>query len=323
MKNNSFIIDNIKYKCDELGLIYVNHYVEKDSKNKHRYYVQFVCNKHPTVGVQINEWSHLVRSKYACRICSGKYKNISEFILGNTQINSNVNILSEYSGFNNSLQCECNICKHIWKTTPHSLKNGSGCPECGRRKAGLSKRMSHDEYVIKVYNNNPHIEVISQYLTLKDPVTCQCKIDGTVFVVSSADNLLYENVQCPYCSTSKSEQLIIDILNKYNYDYEFHYRFDDCKHIHTLEFDFAIFHNNNLLCLVEYDGEQHFKPIDFAGKGELWALQQLHITQRRDQIKTDYCLKNNIPLIRIPYWERQNLEHYLLSQLDNVCNIAV
>lgn len=34
-----------------------------------------------------------------------------------------------------------------------------------------------------------------------------------------------------------------------------------------------------------------------------------------DKIKTDYCNNNNIPLIRIPYWERPNIERYLKNKL--------
>lgn len=323
MSGNSFTIDNIKIKCKELDLTYVGHYKELDNSKHTRYYVQFICNKHPSVGVQINEWSHFLTAKHACRVCSGKYKNIYEFILGNPQINSNVHILSGYNGFDKPLDCECYICKNRWVTTPHSLKNGSGCPECGKVKAALSRMTPHEDFINKVYQNNPNIKIISRYCGLKNPVTCMCKIDGTVFDVSKASNLLYENVQCPYCSTSKSEQMIMNILNHNQYNYKFHYRFDDCKYIHTLEFDFAIFEYGNLLCLIEYDGEQHFKPIDFSGKGDLWALDQLRITQRRDQIKTNYCFQNNIPLIRIPYWERNNMEDFILSKINEIRSIAI
>ena len=48
--------------------------------------------------------------------------------------------------------------------------------------------------------------------------------------------------------------------------------------------------------IIEYDGEQHFKPIDVWG-GE----EALSNTRERDLIKNKYCFDNNIPLIRIPY----------------------
>ena len=65
--------------------------------------------------------------------------------------------------------------------------------------------------------------------------------------------------------------------------------------------------------LIEYDGQQHFKPIDFAGKGEEWAIKNMLETQRRDNIKTQYCKDNNIKLIRIPYFEFENIEQIFID----------
>lgn len=311
--------EEIVAKCQELNLEYVKYVFEK-----HDTVIYYICNKHPTIGVQTITWSHLKNARFGCRVCSGKYKNIEEFLLGNPQINRSVHILGEYIKYDEPIDCECNDCGHLWATTPASLRTGSGCPECGKIRSGLARRVSPEIFASKVYEQNPNIAIITPYTKLHNPITCQCKIDGTIFTVSSAANLLYENVQCPYCTTSKAEREIINILKKHSFNYEFHYRFDDCKYINKLEFDFAIFdERDNMICLVEYDGEQHFKPIDFAGKGELWALNQLRVTQERDRIKTNYCYKNNIPLVRIPYWERKNMEHFLLSKINLLCTVIV
>lgn len=64
-------------------------------------------------------------------------------------------------------------------------------------------------------------------------------------------------------------------------------------------YDFAILKDNNVVRLIEFDGEQHFMEIPAWGK--------LEITQKRDKIKNDYALTHNIPLVRIPYWERDNI----------------
>lgn len=73
-------------------------------------------------------------------------------------------------------------------------------------------------------------------------------------------------------------------------------KFDDCKYIYTLRFDFAIMQNDKLLGLIEYDGKQHFEPIEFFG-GEDGFRQ----TKERDEIKNTYCKDHDIPLIRLPY----------------------
>ena len=47
---------------------------------------------------------------------------------------------------------------------------------------------------------------------------------------------------------------------------------------------------------IEYQGEQHYKEIGFTTNRVLQARQKL------DQEKTEYCNKNGISLIHIPYW---------------------
>ncbi|TCJ01075.1 DUF2726 domain-containing protein [Cytobacillus praedii] len=85
------------------------------------------------------------------------------------------------------------------------------------------------------------------------------------------------------------------------------YKFPDCKYINALPFDFAVFDNENkLLCLIEYDGEQHFESIEYFG-GE----EKLEITKIRDEIKNRYCEDNNLVLIRIPFWEKDNINNIL------------
>ena len=61
---------------------------------------------------------------------------------------------------------------------------------------------------------------------------------------------------------------------------------------------------------IEYDGEGHFIPIDWAGRGEAWANESLYATQRRDEIKNNYCFENGIELLRISYFEIDDIETY-------------
>lgn len=69
--------------------------------------------------------------------------------------------------------------------------------------------------------------------------------------------------------------------------------------------------------MIEVDGEGHYKPIQFGGK-DYDANKGYQTTIRHDNIKTEYCIANNICLIRIPYWERDNLETYLFEKLECV-----
>ena len=73
-----------------------------------------------------------------------------------------------------------------------------------------------------------------------------------------------------------------------------------------LRFDFAIFNNNKLKYLIEYDGEQHFKYQYNSGKS--WNTESHYKeTIYKDNLKNEYCIKNNIPLYRIPYTDIKDI----------------
>lgn len=63
---------------------------------------------------------------------------------------------------------------------------------------------------------------------------------------------------------------------------------------------------------IEYDGEQHFLKGCFGDTNGQVLLE----TQKRDNIKTQYCLDNNIKLVRIPYWEFNNIENILKQAIN-------
>ena len=89
--------------------------------------------------------------------------------------------------------------------------------------------------------------------------------------------------------------------------------FADCKDAHVLPFDFYLPQYN---ILIEFDGEQHYHPIPRGKNND--GTKDYEILTKHDKIKTDYCIKNNIKLIRIPYWERYNEKEVLLSYLKKM-----
>ena len=108
---------------------------------------------------------------------------------------------------------------------------------------------------------------------------------------------------------SKGEMLILIYLRKKGVILEQQKQFVDCKNILPLPFDFYLPEYN---MLIEFDGEQHFK---FNPKGDFIKTQEeLDERQRLDKIKTEYCINNNIKLLRISYKEIDNIDN-ILSKL--------
>ena len=48
---------------------------------------------------------------------------------------------------------------------------------------------------------------------------------------------------------------------------------------------------------IECQGIQHFKPIDFAGKGEKWANKLFEDNKKRDKLKKELCENHGVKII--------------------------
>ena len=107
----------------------------------------------------------------------------------------------------------------------------------------------------------------------------------------------------------------MDWLKKNNFEYKNEYIFNDLisdKNAY-LRYDFAVFINSKVT-LIEYDGEFHYKKI----------IDEESFNRRKmlDKQKDEYAINNNIPLIRIPYWEYENIEKILTEALLEKTNDA-
>lgn len=125
---------------------------------------------------------------------------------------------------------------------------------------------------------------------------CKCGICGNEFIALPAKVNNGHITSCGCAIQSSGERYILSVLKELDVIFINQYTFSDCKYKQLLKFDFAIFNDNKLLYLIEYDGKQHFEPIDWFG-----GIKGFEETQIRDNIKNEYCQKHNIPLLRFPY----------------------
>ena len=141
---------------------------------------------------------------------------------------------------------------------------------------------------------------------------CKCPLCNNLFYELPAKVNNGHTTSCGCRIQSFGEQYIQSLLENLHIEFKPQYSFSDCKCVYILHFDFAIFNNGTLLGLIEYDGRQHFEPVEFFGGQEGFKK-----TKIRDEIKNTYCKTNNIPLLRIPYTlsiqdiEEKIYEYYL------------
>ena len=128
---------------------------------------------------------------------------------------------------------------------------------------------------------------------------CDCGNPNPIFVPSSA--LKNGNTQSCGClkHTSIGEEIIANLLIENNISFKRQFTFPDLfsPKGSLLRFDFGIYNEQGALkYLIEYDGIQHYMPVEYFG-GEK-AFEYL---QECDKLKEEYCKDWNFPLIRISY----------------------
>ena len=236
---------------------------------------------------------------------------IQEFYKKNKNA-KNIEILNKYINNKTSIKCRCKIDNYEWEVKTNALlSQNQGCPKCKNRKQSKRQTFTHDEFLEKFKKQNinaKNIEILEEYKNNKIKIKCKCKIDNYIWYANPF-NLLYDNSGCPKCSSSKGEKRIAEYLNSKNIQYKEQYRFKKCKFKYQLPFDFYI---PSLNTIIEYDGRQHYEIVDHFG-----GLDGFIDTKIRDTVKTIYCKKNNIKLIRIPYWNYDRIEEILDINIED------
>lgn len=198
-------------------------------------------------------------------------------------------------------KCRC-FCGNEFVTRGADISNGhtSSCG-CTHTKAIIEAGKKNEHKIINLVGQRFGTLEVLEDTGKRDScrsVIWLCKCDcGTLKEISSHG--LKQGTQSCGCIKSKGELEISKILSTNNVPFTTQKMFDDCRFEDTnalAKFDFYV--NNNYL--IEFDGEQHFGNMT-----NNWGNSNLYDqVKKRDEFKTNYCLINKIPLIRIPYSKR-------------------
>ena len=190
--------------------------------------------------------------------------------------------------------CECG-CENKTKriVSGRNLRNGKtkSCGCIGKNSEYLIKDLTGERF--------GKLVVLKRVGSQNSHATWLCKCDCGNTTIVAGNHLTCGNIKSCGCTReSHGELKIKEILENNNINFEQQKKFENCKDIRVLPFDFYI--DNKYL--IEFDGEQHFKPVEHFKGEEGYKIRQEH-----DEIKNQYCKDNNIPLIRIPYTHLNDL----------------
>jgi len=279
---NEFIEDAKKIHSDKYDYSLVS-YINNKTK------IKIIC---PIHGIFEQIPIYHINKKCGCPKCKFEklkklFSHSKEYFIEKSKINHRNKYdysLVKYINNRTKVKIICPV-HGVFEQTPFKHVN-RGCQLCG----GTSKNTIDNfiEKAKKIHNNKYDYSLV-EYINNKSNIKIICKEHG-IFEQTPSKHINSKQ-GCPICGESKGEREIRDILTDNNIEYISQKKFDNCKYFRPLPFDFYLPNYN--IC-IEFNGIQHHEPIPFFGGIDAHNKQII-----KDNIKEEFCINNNIKLIKI------------------------
>ena len=283
-------------------------------------YVAIKCIKCKKIIVR--NWKILKGKKgFHCKDCAHSITTDSVKIT-NRQFMERVQSYNEYIVKSDFISLDSDIdiehpCGHARTHKAGYVYRGiSKCKICSEEKRAKNHMLTI-EYCINWIETNTDLKLLStEYKGKSSKLDFECSC-GEVFS-RTFEVLEGGSIKCKRCTKKQSynETVIEDFLRSVGLNYKTEVGFDGLKGLKggALRYDFAVYNKSGqIACLIEYDGELHFISTEYHGGDERLQANMAH-----DKIKDDFAVNNNIPLLRIPYWKSDFLDHILLDWLIGI-----
>lgn len=264
-----------------------------------------------------------VRKDQGCPICSGqqlltgfndlqtKYPDVAK----EWDYNLNENKPSDYTyGSGYKAWWKCDKCGESYQSPINIHIRGHKCPYCAGLKvlSGKNDLTTLFPDIAAEYSKNNELPANKISAQTHKKVKWICPNCNQEYLASPHHRTSKDKTECPYCKPqSKGERKVKKILEKYNISYKEQEWFDDLRSEagRPLRYDFTIYKDDVWIGAIEFNGEQHYKPISvFGGK------KQFDVQKQHDFQKEIYSLEHDVPILIIPYKSSEGSIEYLITR---------
>lgn len=203
-------------------------------------------------------------------------------------------VLNKYENRVSRIKFRHKKCGQVHEMLAHNFLSGQRCYFCT-----LNDKKLTIEDVRQRVNNHLGLQytVVGEYVNVKTKIAVRHDVCGHVFY-STISDIVYKHSSCKKCNKSCGETYVADCLTSAGVQFEEQKKFQDLKNINHLYYDFYIPSKG---ILIEYQGEQHYRPKNFGGVSKEEAIKSFEEQQLRDNIKRDYAKNNGYTLIELSY----------------------
>ena len=253
--------------------------------------------------------------QYGCKICSyeNSTKTLESFIEQARKIHGDKYDYSKikYVNYYTKICIVCPIHGEFWQTPKNHL-DGKSCSLCAKNKKKTTETFI--EKAMKMHGDKYDYSKV-EYVNNHTKVCIICREHGE-FWQNPQNHLLGSN--CPICVKEQNmleTKLYENICEKYpNMNFIHGYRNKTLlgrKELDIFSTDYKI--------AIEYQGGQHFSPIDFFG-GKKKFQKQLE----NDKLKQKICEENNIKLFHFTYnknYIKDNIDYNVYTDENELFEI--
>jgi len=225
-------------------------------------------------------------------------------------------LISEYTDSETKILIKHKTCGYDYMVKPGNfINNGRRCPICAKKSCGAYRKLSRETYINRMLEaTGNEYTLIGEYINTTTKVRIKHNVCGREWEITPKN--YFSGRRCPICNISNGENAILRVLEKYSINYQREKEFDSLlsfrgKH---LRFDYAVYNDNNLFLLIEYQGEFH----DGSISNHFQLHQDLEAQQENDRRKKEYVIDNNVNFLEIWYFDFNNIEEILFKYLKNI-----
>lgn len=209
---------------------------------------------------------------------------------------------------------KCDKCGKSYQSPINIHIRGHKCPYCAGLKvlSGKNDLATLFPDIAAEYSDDNELPANKISAQTHKKVKWVCSHCNQEYLASPHHRTSNDKTGCPYCKRqSKGERKVKKILKKYNITYKEQEWFDDLRSEagRPLRYDFTIYKDNIWIGTIEFNGEQHYKPISVFGGKEQFDVQKQHDFQ-----KEIYSLEHDVPILIIPYKSSEGSVEYLITR---------
>lgn len=278
--------------------------------------LEFKCLKNTCNYIWKSLLNNVRLHKHGCPNCANNAKLTNE-IIDSKLAGRNILRLNNVINSSSKLKFKClkDNCHHEWETYINNvLHKKSGCAKCAGtlninfdffcKKSNFIHNNKYDYSKVKIKNNQSKVIII-------------CPIHKEFEQIISNH---MSGKGCYKCNRVFRNQSIVDetlTFLKINFENEFCIKNLNDTEINKYKLDFYL---PNKKIAIEYNGEQHYKIVQFGGMSYEDAKENFKKQIQRDLYVKDFCKNNNIKLIEIDSrkYKYEKLKNYILNDLSKI-----